>query len=257
MDYVVGGAVARDLLLFHVFGEPTTRATRDVDLMVGVEHWAAFEAFKTRLVATGAFVGVPGLPHRLLYAAAEIPLDLVPFGGIEDPAGTVAWPPERRVLMSVVGFREATAAAVAVEVAHELTVPVVTLAALSLLKVSAWLDRRHVTDKDAVDLLLLLRGYAAAGNLDRLYEEEADLLRASGFDPELAGARLLGQDAVRICGADVARTILDRMTDAHRLDLEGQLLRQAVLLADVGYQARTRELLAGYWSEIATAAAVA
>ncbi len=200
VPYVVGGAAARDLLLFHVFGEPTTRATRDVDVMAFVEDWEAFDALKSRLVVSGAFARVPGNPQRLLYGATKAPLDVVPFGGVEAPSGTIAWPPEREVLMSVLGFREAASAALQLEITDDLTVPVVALAALSLLKVTAWLDRRHETDKDAVDLLMLLRGYSAAGNEDRLYGTEADLLTSSGFDPELAGARLLGRDAVKLVG---------------------------------------------------------
>jgi predicted nucleotidyltransferase len=255
--YVVGGAVARDLLLFHVFGEPTTRATRDIDVMVFVEDWEAFDALKSRLVASGAFSRVTGNPQRLLYGATKVPLDLVPFGGVEAPSGTIAWPPEREVLMSVVGFREAASAALQVAITDDLAVPVVALAALSLLKVTAWLDRHHETDKDAVDLLMLLRRYAAAGNVDRLYDTEVDLVTSSGFDPELAGARLLGRDAVKLCGAEVTRSVLERMTATHRRDLEDQVLRQAVLLDETTVQVRTRELLTGFWSELTAAAAVA
>lgn len=256
LAYVVAGAVARDLLLFHVFGEQTTRATRDVDVMVFVEDWAGFDALKNRLVASDVFRRAPGNPQRLLYGTAKVPLDLVPFGGVEDLAGRIAWPPERHSVMSVVGFREAALAAVGVEIADGLTVPVVALAALSLLKVIAWLDRHLETDKDAVDLLMLLRRYAAAGNEDRLYGTELDLLTSSAFDPELAGARLLARDAVKLCGAEVTRSVLVRMTAPHRRTLEDQVLRQAVLLDETAAQARTRELFAGFWLELTAAAAV-
>lgn len=255
VTYVVVGAAARDLLLYHVFGEPTTRATRDVDVTVLVEDWMAFDALKDRLVATGLFARVPGSPQRLLYGATNVPLDLVPFGGVEAPLGTIAWPPEREVLMSVVGFREAARSAVQVAITDDLTVPVVALAALSLLKVTAWLDRRHETDRDAVDLLVLLRRYAAAGNEDRLYDTEVDLLASCGFDPELAGARLLGRDAAQLCGPEVTRSVLERMSAALRRDLEDQVLRQAVLLDETIAQERTRKLLDGFWSDLTAAVA--
>ncbi|MCU0231708.1 MAG: nucleotidyl transferase AbiEii/AbiGii toxin family protein [Acidobacteria bacterium] len=254
-DFAVIGAAARDLLLYHVHGEPTTRATRDVDVSVLVEDWSAFEALKDRLQASGAFARVPGRAHRLLYAATQSPLDLVPFGGVEAPDGTIAWPPDHQVLMSVVGFREAAGSAVQVAITDDLTVSVVALAALSLLKVNAWLDRRQETDRDAVDLLLLLRRYATAGNEDRLYDTETDLLASSGFDPELAGARLLGRDAVRLCGAEVTRGVLERMSASLRLELENQLLRQAVLLDEDAAQVRTHRLLDGFWSELRAAVA--
>jgi predicted nucleotidyltransferase len=39
-----------------------------------------------------------------------------------------------------------------------------------------------------------MENYAEAGNEDRLYEDEGDLLQAEGFDLTIAGIRLLGRD---------------------------------------------------------------
>jgi predicted nucleotidyltransferase len=248
--YCVGGALARDLLLFHIFGQQTGRATRDVDVMVFVEDWVAFEALKARLLATGEFAAADAA-QRLLYGSMEIPLDFVPFGGVEGPAGSVAWPPERVVVMSVVGFREAAHTAIPIVVDEALTVPVVALAALSLLKLTAWLDRHQETDKDAIDLLTLLRLYHAAGNEDRLYGEETELLAACGFDPELAGARLLGRDAVRLCGVEAVRAATHRLSPELRRRIEDQMLRQALQFGDETLQARVQRLLAAFWDELA------
>ena len=160
IEYSVGGAVARDLLLFHVFGQRTTRATRDVDAMVFVEDWTAFDDPKARLVAAAPFIADPRNAHRLLYGAKEVPLDLVPFGGVEDPAGTVAWPPEREVIMNVTAFREAVRTSIVV-VAPGLTVPVVSLAALSLLKLTAWLDRWRPSTRSGLVIWSARPGAAA------------------------------------------------------------------------------------------------
>jgi predicted nucleotidyltransferase len=255
LSYAVAGALARDLLLFHVFGEPTRAATPDVGLLVRVGDWAAFARFRSRLVAERGLTPTTGRPQRLVDRAGEVALELVPFGGVEDPPGTIAWPPEGRVLTSVAGCREAAAAAVTVTVSDGLTVPVVALAALSLLKVTSWLDRRHETEEDAGDLLLLLRRYAAAGNGDRLYAAEVELLRSCGFDPELAGGRLLARDAVRLCGAALTRAVLERMSVAHWRDLSEQVLRQAAHLGEDVTASRTRDLVVGFWDELHTAVA--
>jgi predicted nucleotidyltransferase len=252
IDYFVGGALARDLLLFHVFGERTTRATRDVDLMVCVESWAAFEGLKDHLVATGRFVAAPDAVHRLL--CGKVALDLVPFGGVEAPGGTVAWPPDQETVMSVVGFQEAARACIPVMIEEGLTLPCAALGALSLLKVSAWIDRHHETTKDAVDLLILLRLYGAAGNEDRLYGEEVDLLEASGFDPVLAGARLLGRDAVRLCGVDAARALLGRFGGSLHRELEDHMLRHAGGFEEEETRTGARALFRAYWEELAQAA---
>jgi predicted nucleotidyltransferase len=207
IEYVVIGATARDILLGGVFRLETGRGTRDVDLAIAVDGWPAFEAMKTRLVATGAFVADQQIVHRLFHLRGErrgYPIDLLPFGGIEDAGATIAWPPDRSIVISVAGYREAVDAAAAVEIAPSFVVRVVSLPGLALLKLLAWADRGAVDARDAIDLAMLLRRYQAAGNEDRLYGAEIAVLEAAGYNVDLAGPRLLGRDVARISRADSA-----------------------------------------------------
>lgn len=64
-----------------------------------------------------------------------------------------------------------------------------------MLKLIAWHDRRKSSNKDATDLLFIAQNYAAADNMDRLYQSESELMEAVDYNPELAGAYLLGKDA--------------------------------------------------------------
>lgn len=80
-----------------------------------------------------------------------------------------------------------------------LIVRVASIPGLMILKLVAWSDRGRETDKDAADIYRLLSTYADAGNTDRLYENEMDLLEAVGFDLQLAGAELLGRDVGYLC----------------------------------------------------------
>jgi predicted nucleotidyltransferase len=73
-------------------------------------------------------------------------------------------------------------------------------------------DRGRETTKDAADLHLLLATYADAGNTDRLYDQEIDLLEAAGFDMELAGAELLGRDVATICKTQTSHQIQSIVT---------------------------------------------
>lgn len=198
LQYLVVGAFARDLVLTHVYGIDLPRPTRDIDLGIAVGSWENFERLKQRLVDTGEFSPVQDVAHRLRFRAHSgsigTPLDIVPFSGVEEPDATIRWPPGRAVAMNVTGFEEALAHAELVRISDELTVPVASLPGLALLKLFAWLDRRHETSLDAVDLMLLMRHYGDAGNADRLYGAEKELLAAVDFDIERAGATLLGQD---------------------------------------------------------------
>lgn len=221
IEYLVTGATARDILLVGVFGLETGRATRDVDLAIAVDGWTQFEAVKTRLVGTGAFEADEQIIHKLFHLPVRgrrgYPVDLVPFGGIADPTATVAWPPDRSIVMNVAGYREAFEAAPSVEVTPGFVVRVVSLPGLAILKLFAWADRGTADSKDAVDLALLLRRYGAAGNEDRLYGAEMAVMEAVSYDLDLAGARLLGRDAARISGAET-RTRLLALLDENRTE---------------------------------------
>lgn len=211
IDFFVGGALARDLMLWHVHGQHTGRATRDVDLCLHLDDWGAFSALQARLVHDGAFHPQAGVAHRLMYRPQGnthgIPLDLLPFGAVESQKATIAWPPEHAVVMNVTGFAEAHRAAQTIDLDGGLQVRVASLPSLAVLKLIAWRDRHLETSKDATDFVLIARRYADAGNTDRLYDTETALLQACGFDPELAGAMLLGRDAAACTQATTAQTV--------------------------------------------------
>jgi predicted nucleotidyltransferase len=78
--YIVVGATARDLMLFHVFGIPASRATQDVDFAIAVESWDKFHRMRDALLATDEIVP-SNVGHRLFSKAADIPIDLIPLGG--------------------------------------------------------------------------------------------------------------------------------------------------------------------------------
>lgn len=145
------------------------------------------------------------------------PVDLIPFGGIADPAATIAWPPDRSIVMNVAGYREAFHAAPSVEIDPGFVVRVVSLPGLAIRKLFAWADRGPADSKDAVDLAMLLRQYGAAGNEDRLYGAEIAVMEAVGYDLDLAGARLLGRDAARISGVETRTRVL-ALVDENRTE---------------------------------------
>lgn len=199
VDIFLIGATARIILLEHVYGLSTGRATRDIDFAFAVEDWDQFEEIKKRLISTTGFVEVKGMAHRLKYTPKEIDLqfvvDLIPFGGIEGKNNVIAWPPELSVLMNIAGFRDAQASAVQVELAPNLVMSIASIPGIAILKLFAWADRGRENPKDAIDLLALLRQYTEAGNQDRIYEDAIATLETVGYDIELAGAWLLGKDA--------------------------------------------------------------
>lgn len=118
LDAFLVGATARIILLEHVFGLHTGRATRDIDFAFAVESWDQFRLIKQRLTSGSTFEEVERVAQRLIYKPTDINhkfvVDIIPFGGLEGEKNMIAWPPDMSVLMNVAGYRDAHASAVPV-----------------------------------------------------------------------------------------------------------------------------------------------
>jgi predicted nucleotidyltransferase len=194
LEPLLVGALARDLLLHYGHGLKIERATADVDFALAVADWSEFSAARDALLASGLFVAHRRTSHKLQHAKYGW-IDLIPFGAVERPDGTIAWPPAGDEVMEVLGYAEAAEASIAIALPQGQTVRVVSLPMLAVLKVFAWNDRHRDTQgKDAVDLGLILRSYLEAGNQERLYAEFPQVI-TDQFDFESTSGWLLGHDA--------------------------------------------------------------
>jgi len=214
IPFFVVGALARDIILKHCYGIEPPRMTRDVDLGVEVPNWEMFNQLKDYLVGTGKFIAARER-QRLLYNS--MPIDIVPFGEIVNQQQQISWPPEHEVYMSLLGFDEAYEHSVLIRLSSEplLDVKLPSLPGLAIMKIVAWKEKYPQRKKDAQDLLFIMHNYENAGNFDRLYEEEADLLQAEDYDTQQASIRLLGRDMAVIANHrtnEEIKAILDAET---------------------------------------------
>ena len=195
-DCLLVGAMARDVLLTHAHGISLLRATADVDIALAVADWASFQSMRNALLASEKFVARTTVLHKLVYVDLDIPIDLIPFAGVEDAGGNIVWPPENVEVMHVIGYREARASATTLRLPMQQELNVVSLPMLAVLKVFAWIERHlSAPRKDARDLAAVLLHYLDAGNEDRLYAQDAHLLDNPDYDFNLAGAWMCGRDA--------------------------------------------------------------
>jgi len=222
LHYFLVGAMARDLLLTHVFNVKVIRATKDVDFAIAVASWDQYEALRARLLGNGLFAPGPrDVAHRIQYVADALasPVDLLPFGGVESPAAMIAWPPDMKVLMNVIGYEDALSSSIEIKLNESSNVQVASLPGLALLKLFAWADRGMENPKDALDLATLFRTYPDAGNADRIYGEALGLLEQVGYDLELVGPRLLGHDMRRIARSTSLDRALALLNDVRKSEL--------------------------------------
>lgn len=253
-QFVLAGATARDILMWHLHDIKAPVATRDVDVAVCAVSWEFHDILIDLLLQTQRFRRYPKQQQKFLFKRSpddyEIELDVVPFGQIEGPPGEIHWPPGGDIVMTVLGFQEAVDTAEPVNIGEGLVVPVVTLSAFVLLKLFAWKDRRLQKNTDAGDILFVLRNYFQAGNIERTFEQALDLLKAEGTDPVLAAAGLLGRDVRNLAYPKTQaalKALLKAPEDAERLraDLEA---RAATLLG--GFVDDSDTLLATFTKEL-------
>ena len=226
VDVMIAGAFARDLHLRYGYGIAPLRQTEDIDIALAVPSWQAFAELRQLLIVDGGFAEVSGVPHRLRYRGGnmELPIDIVPFGGLESADRMIVWPPSGDEVMDVFGFREAHDAAVAIMMPGDVVINVVSLAALVVLKLNAWQARHYTAPrKDAYDLQFITTHYLDVGNRDRLWAEFAAWTEADDFDYELAGARMLGNDAGVMLTKDGRRRVAAQLLKQTNEDGTGLL----------------------------------
>lgn len=139
---MITGAFARDLHIYYAHGINTVRETEDVDFALAVPDWKSFADLKHGLIETGRFRDSPGARQRL-HHTSDLPVDLVPFGGVETASRHVDWPPGGDIRMDVFGFREVVATAWRIRLPEGVEASVVSLPALALLLIGLQARRRQ------------------------------------------------------------------------------------------------------------------
>lgn len=176
VQWLIVGALARDLHLSYAHGIRVDRATTDTDLALTIATWTEFAQVRHTLAESVISWPTAAWKHKLLHRSGRA-VDVVPFGDIEDRTGSIAWPPSGTVKMSVIGYREAFAGSIALRLPRDQHARIPSIAGLVILKFIAWSERHRIAPgKDAYDLRMLLDHYLDAGHLQRLYEHHADLV---------------------------------------------------------------------------------
>ena len=145
--------------------------------------------------------------------------------------------------MNVFAFKEANASAESVLLDGGIITRVVTLSALALLKLTAWVDpNRQYRDRDASDLDLIFRNYRDAGNDYRQHGEFASWLDEDDFQFHLVGPRLLGRDIRKLLSDDARIRLAAPLVAEIDPELPGRLAQQM----NRNDPDRAREMLAAF-----------
>lgn len=217
IPFFIIGAAARDFLLEHCYGIKAPRMTLDLDLAIKVETWDKYDELINGLIVAKGFTKLPQ-KQRLQFETIQI--DIIPFGQKDTKDFQIKWPPEYEVIMNMLGFEEVYQSSINLRLSRDpiLDVRSPTLAGLSILKLLSWEEKYPERKKDAEDLRFIMDKYERAGNRNRLFDNELELLKSEDYDLEWASIKLLGKDMVSICDQQtlysVKRILLEETEDA-------------------------------------------
>lgn len=195
ISFFVIGATARDIVM-ELNDQQSGRLTNDLDIAITVNDWEQWQKVEAEIVSLKNFTKDVNQNQRFIYQGI-FQLDIVPFGNIMKQDSKIFWPPDEDFAMSVLGFDAAKKASLKVNIDQEIEIQIASLSGIFLLKITAWKDRNHKSNKDADDIGFILENYllineerAALNHYDDIYTED--------FTTVKGGATLLGMDISEI-----------------------------------------------------------
>lgn len=157
ISFFVIGATARDIVM-ELNNQKSGRLTYDLDIAITVNDWEQWKTVEEEIVKLDSFTKDQDQKQRFLYKD-KFELDIVPFGNIMKQDSKIFWPPDEDFAMSVLGFDAAEEASLKVNIDKEIEIQIASLSGIFLLKITAWKDRNHKTNKDADDIGFILENY--------------------------------------------------------------------------------------------------
>lgn len=184
------GAGSRDILHSALGHKFQARSTNDADLAIAVSDWKITERIDAEYKRTGS--------NGIRYMISNTPVDIMPFGGVEDPEG-ISFPTPRGEELVVFGFQDVFDRSIELRLPNGQTVRLPQPAGYAALKMRAWIDRSvyYGGDKDAKDLALAAYWYRESKEvIDRLYDTDlgTQILETCSWDVDSAAIRLLAID---------------------------------------------------------------
>ncbi|WP_199269846.1 nucleotidyl transferase AbiEii/AbiGii toxin family protein [Algibacter sp. L1A34] len=196
ISFFVIGATARDIVM-ELHNEKSGRLTHDLDIAITVNDWEQWQKVEEELVSLENFTKDEAQKQRFIYQE-KFELDIVPFGNIMKQDSKIFWPPDEDFAMSVLGFDAAEEASLKVKVDQEIEIQIASLSGIFLLKITAWKDRHHKSNKDADDIGFILENYLLINEERAAVEYYEDIYDKDDFTVIKGSGTLLGIDITGI-----------------------------------------------------------
>lgn len=224
ISFFVIGATARDIIM-ELHNESSGRLTHDLDIAITVNNWEQYKTMESEIAKLPNFTKDPDQKQRFKYLG-KFDLDIVPYGDIMKEDNKIFWPPDEEFAMSVLGFSAVNDAALKVSIDEDIEIQIASLTGIFILKVVAWRDRHHKTNKDADDMAFILQNYLEIHRdesleyFEEIYTEDHTILKG--------GATLLGKQLNEVLNnhPEAKQSITEILTTEIEKKEESKLINQ-------------------------------
>lgn len=224
ISFFVIGATARDIIM-ELHDENSGRLTHDLDIAITINDWEQYKTVEEGITKIPNFTKDPDQKQRFQYLG-KFDLDIVPFGDIMKEDAKIFWPPEEEFAMSVLGFPAVNETSLKVSIDEDIDIQIASLTGIFILKVIAWRDRHHKTNKDADDMAFILQNYleihrdVSLEYFEEIYTEDHTILKG--------GATLLGKQLNEVLNnhPEAKQSIIEILTTEIEKKEESKLINQ-------------------------------
>lgn len=229
--FFVIGATARDIIM-ELHNENSGRLTHDLDIAIAINNWSQYKVIEKEIIKLQNFTKDPDQQQRFKYLN-KFQLDIVPFGAIMKEKHKIFWPPNEEIAMSVLGFSAVNDSVLKVKVDGDMEIQIASLSGIFLLKVVAWRDRNHKTNKDADDMAFILQNYLEINRdeslvyYNEIYTEDHSILKGGStllgihLKEQLIGHEETKQNIIEILANEIEKReeskLINQIIETHRV----------------------------------------
>lgn len=227
IDFFGVGALARNIWYVSNDGHP--RGTKDVDFGIYVPNSDKYNQLKNILIDEFSYIPVSTNPFCLI-SPDQIPLDLLPFGEIEEN-GKVMIEGKGLVSINLDGFLETYNKGIVITEIEDDKIKICSIPSVILLKLIAYDDRPDNRPNDPIDIDSILKHYPSIES--EMIWGEYNFLYDDDVSHEDVGIKVLGYEISKIIlkNEKLTKRVLDILDRA--IKLESRLAEKMIQNAEI------------------------
>ncbi len=219
IDFYLVGATVKNLWIVTIHKAGQSRVTKDFDIAALIPHQVAFNQLKQHLITHYPFTASKENAFTLIWKE-KYPVDIMPFGEIEDANANVRVAGSGFVNISVPGFAEVYQNGLAtIQIENKTNFKICSLTGIVILKLLAWNDRPESRVKDITDIGEIMYEFFEM-HLDLIWDNYSYLFDSHGDNMKELANVVIGLEIKKILSGNL--DLLEKIISIIEADMAQQ-----------------------------------